>query len=122
MIISIVSIIVYLLFISTFGIHVLILNSDKWEQPPYTEHSVLSLIPWISGYVFSVVPIVMTFQVNWIAVFFVNILVTKYFGANITHGYLKRFASGKGLAKDLVSSFFAASVTLIILTILKFIL
>jgi hypothetical protein len=122
MIISFISVIAYLLFISTFGIHILILNSDKWEQPPYTDHPILSLIPWISGYVFSVVPIVMTFHLNWIAVFFINILVTKYLGAYITHGYLKRFASGKGLAKDLISSFFSAFIILIILTILKLIL
>lgn len=122
MITTILFIISSLLFISNFGIHILILNQERWEQPPYVDQPGLSLIPWISGYIFPAISISTAFEFNWIIVFLVNILVTKYLGRAITHGYLIRFANGNSLGKDLVNSFIAAIITLFIALTLKFII
>ena len=111
-----------LLFISNFGIHALILSQERWEQPPYVDNQILCLIPWLSGYVFSVIPIIFAFDFNWIVVFLINVLVNKYLGGAITHGYMIRFASGKSLGTDLLTSFIASFGTMILGLILKYIL
>ena len=78
-----------LCFIATFGIHAIILSLDKWDQPTYVDNPFLSLIPWLSGLVFSVIPIVIAFELNWILIFLLNAFVAKFLGGFIADRYLR---------------------------------
>jgi hypothetical protein len=40
-----------ILFIATFGIHMMINSGNKLDKPMYTREPILSTIPWISGFV-----------------------------------------------------------------------
>jgi hypothetical protein len=103
-----------ILFIATFGIHVIIARADKFDQPMYIHNPLMTSIPWISGFVLPVIPFSILFDVNWIAIFFINIAVVWLLGPMLTKAFLVRFASGKGLGKDMLTSFIAGIVVLII--------
>lgn len=102
------------LFISTFGIHAAITSENKWEQPLYVNNPLLSSIPWISGFLLAVIPLSIVFELNYIAVFFINLVLVWILGPMLTKAFLVRFASGKGLGNDMLVSFIAGLVSLII--------
>jgi len=103
-----------ILFIATFGIHAMITSGDKFDQPMYIHNPLMTSIPWISGFVLPVIPFSIVFDVNWIAIFFINLAVVWLLGPMLTKSFLVRFASGKGLGKDMLTSFIAGIVVLII--------
>ena len=102
------------LFISTFGIHSTILNDDKFDKPLYANDSIMSSIPWISGFIMPVFIWANIFHVHWIALFFINFAFVWILGPWLTRGFLVRFASGKGLGKDMLTAFVAGIISLII--------
>ena len=116
---SIILIISAILFISTFGIHSAIITKDRFDQPLYVHNPLMNSLPWISGFVMPVIPLTSVFELNWIAVFFINIAIVLILGSILTRGFLVRFASGKGLGYDMVVSFIAGIVTLIIGLLIK---
>ena len=102
------------LLISTFGIHSTIINSSQLDKPIYTTNSLMSAIPWISGFILPVVAWANIMEFHWIALFFINLAVVWILGPWLTKGFLVRFASGKGLGKDMLTAFVAGIVALVI--------
>tara|TARA_B110001469_G_C9587113_1_gene291284 strand:+ start:522 stop:878 length:357 start_codon:yes stop_codon:yes gene_type:complete len=107
------------LFISTFGIHSFISNGHEFDKPVYTSNPLMSSIPWISGFIIPVVIWTQITDFHWIALFFINLAVVWILGPMLTKGFLVRFASGKGLGKDMLTAFVAGIVSLIIGLLVK---
>jgi hypothetical protein len=103
-----------ILFIATFGIHIMINSGDQFDKPLYTRDSIISSIPWISGFVLPVIPFTLVLEFHWVAIFFINLAVVYILGPILTRGFLVRFASGKGLGHDMMYSFIGGIFTLII--------
>ena len=103
-----------ILFIATFGIHMFITSGIKSDQPLYVKNPLLSLIPWISGFILPVIPFTIVTDVHWLGIFFINLVVVFILGPALTKAILVRFASGKGLGNDMLYSFVAGIITLII--------
>ena len=103
-----------ILFIGTFGIHMMIITRDPLDRPAYTREPVMSAIPWISGFILPVIPFTIVFEYHWLAIFFINLVVVFFLGPILTKGLLVRFASGKGLGNDILYSFVGGIITLII--------
>ena len=103
-----------ILFISTYGIHAIITNREKFDQPLYVHNQLMTSIPWVSGFILPVIPFSTVFEANWVAIFFINLAVVWLLGPMLTKAFLVRFASGKGLGKDMQTSFIAGIVVLII--------
>jgi hypothetical protein len=108
-----------ILFIATFGIHVMIIGGDPIHKPRYTDNALLSAIPWISGFVVPVIPLTIVLEINWLIVFFINLAVVWILGPVLTEVFLARFATGRGFGRDLVYSFIGGIVTLIIGLVLR---
>lgn len=102
------------LLISTFGIHATISNGSEIDKPMYTSNPLISVIPWISGFVLPVIAWANITELHWIALFFINFVVVWILGPWLTKGFLVRFASGKGLGKDMLTAFIAGIITLVI--------
>ena len=80
-------------------------EENFFDKPNYATNRVLSAIPWISGFVLPVIPFCLVFHQNWFATFVINIAVVYIFGPILTKGILVRFASGKGIGRDMINSF-----------------
>jgi hypothetical protein len=89
-------------------------DAGFFEKPSYTNNPILSMIPWISGFVMPVLPFYLLFHQNWFATFIINIPIVYYLGPVLTKWILVRFASGKGAEIDMFNSFFYGIVTLLI--------
>lgn len=108
-----------ILLISTFGIHSTIMNNNKFDKPIYTTNPILSAIPWISGFILPVIAWVNITDFHWFASFFINLALVWILGPWITKEFLIRFASGRGLGKDLITTFSSGLIALIIGLIIK---
>jgi len=107
------------LFISAFGIHMIISKSDEYDKPPYADNIVLSSLPWISGFIIPVFIWSQITEIHWVALFFINAAVVYVLGPWLTRGYIVRLASGKGFGKDMLTAFLAGIVTLVIGFLIK---
>lgn len=105
-----------LCFISVFGIHIYIINRDRYI---YTRPTLLSFIPHLSGFVLAVIPECLAFGIYWIWMFLINIAVVFLLGPPFTRFFLRRFASGKGLGLDMYIALIIAIITLAIGWIIK---
>ncbi len=103
-----------ILFIATFGIHMMINSGDEFDKPMYTRDPIMSAIPWVSGFILPVIPFTLVFEFHWLVTFFINLVVVYILGPILTKGLLTRFASGKGLGQDMVYAFFGGIIMLII--------
>ena len=100
-------------FTSGFGIHALASRSiDGWCG--YMSHPLLTVIPWISGFVLAVIPEIILFDMEWYWVFLINIAIQIVLGQFITLIFLRRFSTGKGAGYDILLSLIIAIITLII--------
>lgn len=102
------------LLISTFGIHAIISNESEFDKPMYTSNPLMSELPWISGFILPVIAWANITEFHWIALFFINLAVVWISGPWLTKGFLVRFASGKGLGKDMLTAFIAGIIALVI--------
>lgn len=103
-----------ILFIGTFGMHATISNAHPFDRPRYTDHSIFSSIPWISGFILPIIPLALVLDINWIMIFIVNMAFVYFFGPTLTTAILVRFASGKGIGHDMIFSLIGGFVTLIL--------
>lgn len=103
-----------ILFIATFGIHMMINSGDQFDKPMYTRDPIMSAIPWVSGFILPVIPFTLVFEYHWLAIFFINLAVVYILGPMLTKGLLVRFASGKGFGHDMMYSFIGGIIALII--------
>ena len=55
---------------------------------------------WISGFILSVIPECLIFNITWYWMFLINIVGVYILGPIITKFFLVRMASGKGLGMD----------------------
>lgn len=101
-----------LCFIAVFGIHIYIINSGDFYG--YTRSLLLRNIPYLSGFVLAVIPECLAFDVYWIWMFLINIVVVYLLGPTFTRFYIRRFAIGKGLGVDMFTALVIAIVTLIV--------
>jgi hypothetical protein len=103
-----------ILFITTFGIHMIIYNGDPLDKPMYTRDPFMSVIPYISGFVLPVIPLTLVFEFHWLVMFFINFGIVFFLWPVLTKGFLARMASGRGFGIDMMYSFIGAIITLII--------
>jgi hypothetical protein len=103
-----------ILFIATFGIHMVINSGDQFDKPMYTRVPIMAAIPWVSGFILPVIPFVLLFKYHWLAIFFINLVLVYILGPMLTKGLLVRFASGKGFGYDMIYSFVGGIIALII--------
>lgn len=106
------------LFIVTFGIHMLIMSEDLFDRPLYTQNSILSSIPWISGTILPVIPLTIIFHCHWIAIFVVNLALLYLLGPTLTKGFLVRFSTSL-LGKDMLYSLIGGIVSLTIALLIR---
>jgi hypothetical protein len=116
---TIILIISGILFISTFVIHLTIMNGNEIDKPLYTRDPLMSSIPWIAGFIMPVFSWSNISDFNWLGLFFINFAVAFIFGPWFTKGFLVRFASGRGPGEDMVTAFVAGIISLIIGLFLK---
>jgi hypothetical protein len=107
------------LFIVSYGTNVIVLNGDRFDRPLYTDHPLFSIIPWISGFLLSTIPISFVIELNWFFILIINFIVAIILGPTFANFYLVRFASGKGLGIDVFQSFIFALILMIIGMVLK---
>lgn len=107
-----------ILLISTFGIH-MVIKSDIIGQPMYLSNPFLSAIPWISAFVLAVIAWANVIEWHWLLLFIINLVVVFALGPAITKGFLVRFASGKGLGRDMFTSFVLGVILLIVGLVIK---
>ena len=92
-----------ILFISVFGIYRNISKFEPNEKPSiFNRFPPLSAIPWISGFILSVISFSFISELHLLVIFFVNLVVVFIFGPNLTKGLLVRFSRGKGLEVDMM--------------------
>ena len=89
-----------LMFIITFGIHSIILNSNNRDKPQYLS-TPLALIPLISGFVLPVIPLSIILNYNWFLLFLINAVVAYIIGPLVTKLYLVRLSTSM-LGKDML--------------------
>lgn len=103
-----------ILFIVTFGIHLLIYNGDPLDKPMYTTNPLLYAIPYVSGFILPVIPLTLVFEFHWLITFFINFGIVYFLWPTLTKVVLARMASGRGFGIDMMYSFIGAVITLII--------
>ena len=103
-----------ILFIGTFGMHAIISNGHPLDRPRYTVNPIAASIPWISGFILSIIPLALVLDINWIVIFVFNMAIVYFFGPPLTNAILVRFASGKGIGYDMIYSFIGGFITLIL--------
>ena len=108
-----------ILFIVTFGIHMMIDNGNQLDKPMYTKDPLMSAIPWISGFILPVIPFSIITDFHWLTIFIVNLAVVFLVGPALTKGIIVRFATGKGLGRDMFQSFIGGIIALVIGLIAK---
>ena len=90
-------------FVSSYTIHkfgVIQAKKNVGAWCAYMDNLFLSAIPWISGFVLAVIPEVLLFNIFWIWMFLINILIVLVLGPILATIFLKAFASGKGTGYD----------------------
>jgi hypothetical protein len=107
---NILLIIASILFIVTFGIHATIMSGDPLRRPAYTGHPIFRHIPAIIAFVLPVIAWSKIIDIHWIWLFILNFLFGFIVSRWLTNGFLTRFASGKGLGKDILVAFVAGAI------------
>ena len=104
-----------LLFIVAFGIHIVALNDDPYNKPMYTSEPLLSILPWVSGFIMTVIPLTLLLDdLHWLAIFVGNAALVFLLGPILTKAVLVRFSSGKGFGYDMIYSFLGGVIALAI--------
>jgi hypothetical protein len=116
---AILLVIAAILFITTFGIYSVAHNTQIARFGKSTIKSTVIIFALISGFVLPVIPFTIIFKINFIWVFLINIPVVWIIGPIITKVIWERFASGKGLGQDMLYSFIAGIIALIIGIVIK---
>lgn len=99
-------------FISAYGVHMYAKN-DPLMWCGYMDVPLMSAIPWISGFIFAVIPEAILFEdVFWLWIFLGNAVLVFIFGPIITNLFLVRLASGKGAGIDIIIALIIGFVTL----------
>lgn len=101
-----------LCFIAVFGIHIYAANNNEFYS--YTRSLLWKIIPWLSGFVLAVIPECMAFDIFWLWMFLINLVIVFLLGPLFTRFFLREFASGKGPGTDIITALVIAIVTLII--------
>jgi hypothetical protein len=102
------------LFIGTFGMHMMLATASQFDKPMYTRDPMLSVIPWVSGFILPVIPFAIVFDLHWLAIFFFNLAAVYILGPILTKALLVRLATGKGLGYDMLYAFIGGVIALII--------
>lgn len=104
-------------FISAFGIH-MFAKHNVLDWCGYMSVPILSMIPWVSGFILAVIPETLFLQMDWWWVFLLNIPFLLLFGPFLTKMFLRRLSSGKGAGVDILIALITGIVTLTIALIL----
>lgn len=91
----------------------MISSQASYARPLYTGNLYWTSIPWVSGFILPVIPFTIVFEYHWLIIFLINIFVVFALGPILTRQLLIRFASGKGLGKDMLRSFVGGLVSLV---------
>lgn len=106
-------------FISAFGIHLYATTSDASNWCGYMSSTILSSIPWISGFVLAVIPEAIMIDLFWLWIFLLNAVFVYIFGPILTNVFLIRLASGKGSGVDIITAILIGIISLIIGIVVK---
>lgn len=100
-------------FIAAFGIHMYAKN-DVMAWCGYMASPLFSAVPWISGYVLAVIPECLLFDLFWLWVFFINLIIVGVGGPLFARIFIRMFSSGKGAGLDILIALIVGLVTLAI--------
>ncbi len=89
-------------------------NGGPLSYVGYLSSPLLSSIPWISGFILSVIPECLIFNITWYWMFLINIVGVYILGPIITKFFLVRMTSGKGLGMDAFIALIIGIVALIV--------
>ena len=102
-------------FIAAYGIHMYAKHSRDWcDYCGYMDVPWMSAIPWISGFVFAVIPETLLFNIFWLWVFLINLVFVFILGPILTRIFLRACASGKGAGLDIIIALIIGIITLLI--------
>ena len=108
-------------FIAASGIHLSVKDTlDVNIDTTYRYYPIKNVLPWISGFVIAVIPEGMLFNIFWVWMFLINVVVVMLLGPLFTTMYLRRFATGKGPWSNIVTSVVIGFITLIIAIVIKY--
>ena len=100
-------------FIAAFGIHMYAKNgASGWCG--YMTSPALSSIPWVSGFILAVVPECLLFDLFWVWMALINLVVVWIIGPFTARLFLVRLSSGKGAGIDVLTAIIIGIVTLAI--------
>lgn len=107
-------------FISAYGTHIFAKNSsDCGDWCGYMAVPWMSAIPWISGFILAVIPETLLFNIYWLWMFLINLVIVFILGPTLTTLFLRAFKSGKGAGLDIIISIIIGIITLLIGAIIK---
>jgi len=67
-----------ILFIATYGIHSIIIIGNPGNRPNIYLNPILSVIPYLSGFILPIIPIKMLIDYNLILIFIINLIVVFF--------------------------------------------
>lgn len=105
-------------FIAAYGIHMFAKN-NVLDWCGYMSVPLLTMIPWISGFILAVIPETIICGIAWWWMFLINLIIVWLLGPLFASMFLKRFATGKGAGMDIIVALVIGFITLIIGNVLS---
>ncbi|MBO9636441.1 MAG: hypothetical protein J7578_25290 [Chitinophagaceae bacterium] len=102
------------LLISCFGISMYRKGEIEFNQPAILQSRVSALLPYFSGFILPVLPLAILLPVHWLIIFILNHVFVYIAGPLLTKMYQVRLASGRGMGRDMLITFTAGVITLLI--------
>ena len=94
-----------ILLIVTFDIFINLKVREQLDNIWSSENRLFNILPWISGLILPVIAWTTITAMNWISLFFINLIVVWFLGKWFSKQFLVRFASGKGPINDMKIAF-----------------
>ena len=103
------------LFIATYGIHNVIISWNSDDRPNMYLNPMLSIIPYLSGFFFSIIPLKIVFHYKLFVLFIANLIVIFSLSPIFANILLSNFANQRrGSGEVMAYSFFAGILLLIL--------
>lgn len=93
------------LLIAAFGLKIKRGDRREFDEPAILQTKAMSVIPWLSGFVLPVIPLALMINIHWVLIFLLNLPFVYIAGPFLTNQFLDRFATGRGLGRDMVIAF-----------------
>ncbi len=105
------------LFITTYGIHSIIIKGDLENRPNLYLNPLLAIIPYFIGFVFPLIPLKIVFDYNLILLFIINLIIVFIFSRIFANILLSIFVNPNRGEGEIMALSFIGGVAILILCV-----